>query len=114
MAAQLWDVEPADRFAKLALHYPDLLNHHEEILWKIIREAGYLWRGRYPENSNEWDWFVREESLLYERLREQWDLINRIARGEADRAEIPKVAKRQTPKIKDANVAPMDEEDIPF
>src|SRR5271167_73280 len=33
VAAQLWDVEPADRFAKLALHYPDLLTHHEEIVW---------------------------------------------------------------------------------
>ena len=44
MTAHLWDVEPADRFVKLAVHYPDLLNHHEEMVWKLIKRTGFLER----------------------------------------------------------------------
>src|ERR1700730_13854709 len=38
VAAELWDVDEPDRFAKLALHYPDMLTYEEQILWKLIRE----------------------------------------------------------------------------
>ncbi|MDU0372914.1 hypothetical protein ACFPAF_21145, partial [Hymenobacter endophyticus] len=41
----LWDVDDADRFAKLALRYPHLLSHEEQVRWKLIRENGFLWRG---------------------------------------------------------------------
>src|ERR1700737_1533196 len=33
---ELWDVDDADRFAKLALRFPDTLTHDEQILWKLI------------------------------------------------------------------------------
>ena len=46
VSAKLWDVDDADRFVKLALNYPDLLTHEEQKRWKLIRENGYLWRGR--------------------------------------------------------------------
>src|SRR3984893_10930000 len=38
VAAELWDVDEPDRFAKLALRYPDMLTHDEQILWKLVRE----------------------------------------------------------------------------
>src|SRR5438309_8372513 len=31
---ELWDVEAADRVAKLALSHPDLLTHAEQVAWK--------------------------------------------------------------------------------
>ena len=40
VASELWDVDECDRFAKLALSYPDLLDHEEQRLWKLIRENG--------------------------------------------------------------------------
>ena len=45
MAGALWDVDEPDRFVKLALLYPDMLTHDEQVLWKLITENGYVWRG---------------------------------------------------------------------
>ena len=66
----LWDVDPPDRFVKLALRYPELLNYTDQIKWKLIRENGFLWKGH--TNSGVWTWQVREESLIFERLRQYW------------------------------------------
>ena len=38
-ANQLWDLEPSDRFIKLAENYPDLLNYEEQLIWKAIFEV---------------------------------------------------------------------------
>ena len=35
-ASKLWDLEPSDRFIKLAENYPDLLNYEEQLVWKAI------------------------------------------------------------------------------
>lgn len=89
MAAHLWDVEPADRFVKLAVHYPDLLNHQEEIVWKLIQENGFLWKGAYDKTTNEWRWVVTPSGLIPGRLREYWAVFNKVARGEAPKSELP-------------------------
>jgi len=57
-AESLWDVDDADRFARLALKYPELLTHEEQKRWKLIRENGYLWRGRYG-SDDKWEWNVK-------------------------------------------------------
>ena len=71
-AEYLWDVDDADRFAKLALRYPHLLTHEEQVRWKLIRENGYLWKGSYSARSREWTWTVDEASFIFQRLREHW------------------------------------------
>lgn len=38
-ANELWDLEPSDRFIKLAEKYPDLLNYEEQLIWKAIFEV---------------------------------------------------------------------------
>src|SRR5262249_44815579 len=43
-ANQLWDVDEADRFAKLAFRHPELLTHSEQVLWKLIQGTMTLWR----------------------------------------------------------------------
>lgn len=78
----LWDVDDADRFAKLALRHPELLTHEEQVRWKLIRENGYLWKGRYAGVDSEWTWNVREESFIFDRLRERWtDFVNAAEMG---------------------------------
>src|SRR6266446_2011041 len=52
-ASALWDVDEPDRFVLLALHYPDMLMHEEQVLWKLVRENGYLWRGHHDKKSGE-------------------------------------------------------------
>ncbi len=34
----LWDVNEADRLVVLAQNYPHLLNHQEQLLWKLIHD----------------------------------------------------------------------------
>lgn len=88
-APVLWDVDDADRFAKLALNYPHLLTHDEQILWKLVRENGYLWRGKYRAVDNNWSWEIEERSLIFQRLREHWDAFVAVSKGEGDKGSLP-------------------------
>lgn len=83
----LWDVDEPDRFAMLALRYPELLTHDEQIKWKLIRENGYLWKGRMV--GDKWTWTVREESLILKRLREYWEQFCAVSEGDKDASVLP-------------------------
>lgn len=86
----VWNVDEADRFAKLAFKFPELLDHDQECLWKFISENGYLWRGMYaPPPSNAWIWMVAEENLYFPRLREHWDTFKKVAAGELGKEYLP-------------------------
>jgi hypothetical protein len=87
-SAELWDVDEPDRFAKLALTHPDMLTHDEQVLWKLIRENGYLWRGRYNE-ERKWSWPVEFHTLDIEHLREYWEAFKAVAYEDADKAKLP-------------------------
>ncbi len=115
VAAKLWDVDDADRFAKLALTYPDLLTHDEQKRWKLIRENGALWRGQYAKVGGKWTWQVEEGSLCFDRLREHWDVFCNVARGEAPRALLP-AWKETKPVPSTASKSGFDDidDDIPF
>jgi hypothetical protein len=65
----LWDVDEADRFAKLALRYPSLLTHDEQVLWKFIKESFRLWGDGTPFHT------AGEGELNFGRLRRNWDFI---------------------------------------
>jgi hypothetical protein len=116
-APNLWDVDDSDRFAKLALRYPDLLTHEEQVRWKNIRECGYLWRGAFSKSHPyEWKWDVEEGSLCFERLRDHWNAFAAVARGEAPTSTLPtwtKVDPNPKKPTGIASVANMDD-DIPF
>jgi hypothetical protein len=90
VTVEVWDVEEADRFAKLAFKFPELFTHDEEYLWKLISENGYLWRGRYvPPHPNTWSWTVAENNLYFPRLREHWDTFKKVAAGELGKEHLP-------------------------
>jgi hypothetical protein len=110
-AAHLWDVDDADRFAKLALSYPDLLTHEEQKRWKLVRENGFLWRGSYARDGGKWTWRVDEDSLIFDRLRVCWDTFCSVARGEAAPDTLPKwIATKVPPSTGFDDI----EDDIPF
>ena len=116
-AESLWDVDDADRFAKLAFKYPDLLTHEEQKRWKLIRENGLLWRGDYAAN-HKWKWRVREDGLILERLREYWDLFCAVARGEKSASVLPVAADKKETEQKTTHHTTADtsdfDDDIPF
>lgn len=78
-STNLWDVDDPDRFAKLALGYPDLLTHEEQKRWKLIRENGSLWKGHK----------VDYQALCLDRLRKHWDNFCAVARGESSKDTLP-------------------------
>lgn len=102
VADSLWDVDEADRLAKLAMQFPELLTHEEQVLWKLVRENGLLWKGHYDKIKDEWTWRVGPDSLMYASLREHWETFNSVAKGEADKSTLPKWAKtKPDPEIDD-------------
>lgn len=102
----LWDVDEPDRFAKLALRYPDLLTHDEQKRWKLIRENGNLWRGQYKISTGRWSWTVDERSLCYDRLREHWSNFCSVANGDSPVDVLPKWSETKP--------TDSDDTDIPF
>jgi hypothetical protein len=86
---KLWDVDEVDRFIKLAFNYPELLNHSEQVLWKLLQENGSLWKGRYGKYSNEWEWEIDIQSLIIERLRRDWEKFTQVAAGESGKDILP-------------------------
>ena len=84
LSAELWDVDEPDRFVKLAIRYPEMLTHDEQVLWKLIKENGYLW----VRDRNEM-WQVRESSLIFTRLRQQWPNFRKVALGELPKSSLP-------------------------
>jgi len=99
-AESLWDVDEADRFAKLAMSHPEMLNHHEQIVWKLVRENGHLWRGREDTNGV-WQWYASPETLIPKRLRENWDLFNEVASGEKEQTVLPRWSDMPTVDVSD-------------
>jgi hypothetical protein len=112
VASSLWDVDEADRFAMLALTYPDLLTHDEQILWKHIRECGAIWRGKFG-HDDAWQWQVEPADLIKERLREHWDTFRKVAANEAPASSLPTWLKKRAPVPKKESPPDLDD-DIPF
>jgi hypothetical protein len=104
----LWDVDDADRFVNLAIEHPHILTHEEQILWKLIRENGYLWKGFY-NNLGKWVWSVTRDGFIYERLRECWKAFKAVAEDGLPKDNLPEWI-REKPDI--AHKHPDD--DIPF
>jgi len=113
-AELLWDVDDADRFARLALRHPDLLTHEEQILWKLIREHGSLWRGNFNNVDREWRWSVREESLLFDRLRKAWPKFVQVAETGVGHEELPSWVRNEKATAKKSTGFDDMDDDIPF
>lgn len=111
-ASVLWDVDEPDRFAKLALCYPEMLTHDEQVLWKLVRENGYVWKGRYSNRTGRWVWNTDEGSLIFRRLRETWDVFRAVAERRAGPSDLPQWA--ETERVSSPPPEPKLDDDIPF
>lgn len=106
---ELWDIEASDRLAKLAFNAPHLLTYDEQIVWKLVCENSYFWRGNWKQIGNSrrerftWD-TSRVQSLMPERLREKWGTLLQVASGEQEQNALPDVD----------NERDMEADDIPF
>ena len=87
--SDLWDVDDADRFVKLALKHEDLLTHEEQVRWKLICENGAVWYGDYSGPDRDWRWAISARYVNYPKLREYWDVFCKVARYELDKKHLP-------------------------
>jgi DNA-binding CsgD family transcriptional regulator len=108
-ASELWEVDEPDRLAALALVAPALLTHEEQLIWRLIRENGYLWKGHY-DKQDEWTWKVSGESLVLDRLRDKWDVFKAVALGELPKDKLPKWPKSRPKPTFDTDL----DDDVPF
>lgn len=71
-AKRLWDVDEAERFLRLAIHYPDLLSHPEQELWKLVQDSQLLQPAQSRRNGRvSWDFAVLEDSV-FPAIRRRW------------------------------------------
>lgn len=96
MAPALWDVDPAERFVRLAILNPYLLTHDEQMLWKIIGDSGVVKPALFYQEEDgtflarkkpDWYWL---EHVGFPRLRDHWETLVKISAGELSRANLPK------------------------
>jgi hypothetical protein len=88
-AAELWDVGEMERFFRLALRYPELLHHEEQVLWKLLRHYALLWLGRetaFEELTEDLNILVTRMAL---RIGPYWEAFKQVAAGEADKSILP-------------------------
>lgn len=71
--ARLWDVDEAERFARLAILYPELLTHEEMEIWKLLNDSLLLAPARYRKSYGgiEWNWPLLEDEV-FPILRGYW------------------------------------------
>lgn len=119
-ATILWDVDEPERFVKLALNCPELLNHHEQVLWKLLKDNPRIWKSMwsFPDRRRFWD--PSESNLNTKALRRYWDVFCAVAREEQPRSALPAWAEYKSQfdaaNEENATVAdqPNPEDEIPF
>lgn len=101
----------------MAVRYPDLLTHEEQVLWKLIKENGALWYGSWKGADSTWQWKLEAGSLRFDKLREHWETFKKVASGESQKSDLPTWVKTQPAGEKKAQAkSGFDnfDDDIPF
>lgn len=91
-ARTLWNVHESIRFVDLAMRYPHLLTHPEQVLWQLIQDSGLMIDAVRELGPDEI--FVDYPCLLdfvYPTLRKHWQLFNDIADGNEPESKLPKL-----------------------
>jgi predicted transcriptional regulator len=69
---RLWDVDEAERFLRLAIHYPDLLSHQEQEIWKLVQDSLLLQPAQSRQHGRvSWDHAVLEDQV-FPAVRRRW------------------------------------------
>lgn len=75
MESRLWDVDQSERFARLAILYPDLLTHEEQERWKLLTDSQLLSPAMGRRNGyREWNWPTLEDQV-FPILRRHWNSL---------------------------------------
>ena len=84
-AANLWDIDESERFIKLAIRYPDLLDQAEQERWKLLRDSKVLSpaHSRTTYGSDQWN-YAKLDDTIFPAVRQIWgDLVEAHKAGPA-------------------------------
>jgi hypothetical protein len=88
-AAELWDVGEMERLFRLPLQYSELLNHEEQVLWKLLRHYALLWLGRETAFEELTEDLNIRVTRMASRIGPYWEAFKKVAAGEADKSILP-------------------------
>ncbi|HBA67163.1 MAG TPA: hypothetical protein DCZ48_13485 [Methylococcaceae bacterium] len=90
----LWDIDESERFARLAIKYPELLTHQEQEIWKLLSDSGLMSpaRSRNHNGTVFWSWGILEDTV-FPKLRRYWsELLDAYSEGaESSRKWVDKI-----------------------
>jgi hypothetical protein len=92
LAEQLWDVSEWERFRRLAIIAPHLMNYEEQKIWSVLTRNPYFWQGEWERVGTEEALFaptLMATSLLTYRLEKNWETVKAVAAGEKDYKDLP-------------------------
>lgn len=102
MAQGLWDIYEHERFIKLALQYPELLNYEEQLIWKIVSDPSY---GFISVTSSPLRNKSNPKIFRLDVLMELWDEVIKASMGDEDAKE----------KIREYNASFIEQDEaVPF
>lgn len=88
VVSDCWDVDEADRVIRLAIWYPELVNHEEAAAWKVVLTQPTFWLDRKPgvrtrsRTATGMRTLYDETKLEWPLIRRYWSNIKRLAREE--------------------------------
>lgn len=102
-ASKLWDLEPSDRFIKLAENYPDLLTYEEQLIWKAIHEITAM--DSYKDEAGKTQYvtydFVNGEGKNKKpdnfTIRELWTTLVAYSEGHVTEKDVREELKKSMP-----------------
>lgn len=70
----VWSPQEHERFALVAIYYPELLSDNEDYLWRVIKRSDKYWKGR--ENRQR----PTPDDFNFEALLEDWKELKKQAK----------------------------------
>lgn len=83
----LWDIDEKDRLLKLASDYPQLLNHDEQVLWKLIKEFNVP---DFPSSIR----FYDNKTINHQLISDCWLELKGLAEGTVTEQELQEAMRK--------------------
>ena len=111
---ELWDVDESERVVKLALNFPELLTYEEQLIWRLVRDCGYVWSGAFSGPDGEYKWTIKADAIKWTRVREYWECFKQVADGRMQKDVLPTWEKYGQPKQSVDQARASYDDEIPF
>lgn len=88
----IWHVDEWERLRRLAAYAPYLMTYEEQKIWAVISKNSNFWFGSWEEldaGTEYYSYKANPENLCTYTLEKHWELVKKVAAGEAKPEELP-------------------------